>query len=89
MWDFDHDIIPFSLSNFFTRKNAIHNQQTRTATSGKLVIKATKTKKYGEKSFKIRGAKILNELKDKDIYVNAMSKTTFLNKLKQSYLDEY
>ena len=89
MWDFDNGKMPASLASFFTRKNTVHSYQTRSATSGKLLIHKTNTKKYGNNSCKIYGAKLLYELKNDDLYKETITKQAFLNKLKARMLQGY
>ena len=89
MWDYDHNTLPPSLAIQFSRINTLHNHQTRTATSGKLEIKSTNTKKHGTKSFKIYGAKMLNHLLNNEMYFNSRKKQTFQNKLKINFLEKY
>ena len=89
MWDLDHDILPPTLSSYFKKRNLIHQYNTRTAGDGKFHIKKTNTKRYGHNSFQVQGSLILNNLKDLDIYKNACSKKSFLNKLKNQLLEKY
>ena len=89
MWDFDHNTLPPSLSIQFTRKNTLHTHQTRMATSGKLEIKSTNTSKYGAKSFKVFGAKMLNQLMNNVMYSGSRTKKMFQNKLKMHFLEKY
>ena len=62
MWDFDHNLLPNYLSNFFLRTSSLHNYNTRSASRGYLYLNKVKTTSYGLKSFKIQGAKLMNEL---------------------------
>ena len=89
MWDFDKGNMPPSLAANFIRKVSVHSYQTRAATSGKLYIESTNTKTHGSNSFKVHGAKTLNELKNSSMFTEALSKKSFLNKLKRSLLDKY
>ena len=89
MWDFDKGNMPPSLAANFTRKVSVHSYQTRAATSGKLHIESTNTKTHGSNSFKVLGAKTLNELKNSSMFTKALSKKSFLNKLKRSLLGKY
>ena len=57
------------------------------ATSGKLEIKSTYTKKYGTKAFKVYGAKMLNQLLNTKMY--SSSKKMFQNKLRKHFLEKY
>ena len=89
MWDLDKDLLPSSLSSYFSKRNIVHNHDTRHASSGKLCIKKTNTIKYGTNSFQVQGALILNKLKDTEFYISAISKKQFLNRLKEHLLNEY
>ena len=89
MWDLDHNTIPLSLSSYFTRSNEVHNHLTRMATSNKLIIKQCNTEMYGNRSFQIEGAKMLNDLKEQELYNSAISKQAFLNKFKKNILTSY
>ena len=82
MWDVDKNILPLSLSSYFKKRDQVHDFNTRQASSGKYHIQAKNTIKYGVNSFQNKGALILNELKDMDIYSNARTKKQFLNNLK-------
>ena len=84
MWDVDKNILPPSLSSYFKKRDQVHDFNTRQASSGKYHIQAKNTIKYGVNSFQNKGALILNELKDMDIYSNARTKKQFLNNLKIS-----
>ena len=72
MWDYDHNVLPTSLTNYFKRSNLIHNYKTRAASKGKLHYSKVNTTKYGIKSFKFQGIGILNNLKDLDIYIKIL-----------------
>ena len=89
MWDHDHNVLPCSISSYFTKRRNVHSHSTRMAASDKLIIPKTNTVRYGYKSFKNEGAKMLNSLKEQDIYNNANSKSVFLKKLKLTYLEFY
>jgi hypothetical protein len=89
LWDLDHNELPTSLSRLFTRRDEVHNHSTRLAISSKYTVKITNTKRYGEKSFQIEGAILLNKLKDLDIYKTSNTKSTFLMKYKKSLLVLY
>ena len=89
MWDYDHDTLPTSLKPHFKRVNLVHNYSTRSAIKGNLYYSKVYTSKYGIKSFKYQGVKILNYLKSMDIYQNAISKSFFLKQLKAELLSTY
>ena len=59
---------------------------TRMATSNKLIIKQCNTEMYGNRSFQIEGAKMLNDLKEQELYNSAISKQAFPNKFKKKIL---
>ena len=82
MWDYDHDTLPTSLKGHFKRSNIVHNYSTRAATKGSLHHCKVHTYKYGIKSFKYQGIKILNELKNIHFYQDATSKGNFIKDLK-------
>jgi hypothetical protein len=89
LWDLDHNDLPSSLSRLFLRRDEAHNHRTRLALSSKFTVKKTYTKRYGEKSFQVEGAILLNKLKDLDIYKSSNTKSTFLAKYKKAFLDLY
>ena len=89
MWDYDHNTLPVSLKSLFKRSNLIHNYSTRAASKGKLHYTKVNTNKHGIKSFKYQGVKILNDLKDMNIYQNSTKKSVFLKELKSDLLSTY
>ena len=89
MWDYDHDILPPSLKTYFKKANIVHNYRTRSASKGSLYCSKVNTSKFGIKSFKYQGVKILNDLKDMCIYQNANSKSKFIKELKSDLLSSY
>lgn len=89
MWDFDHNVLPSSLAECFTRSSRVHSYCTRGASRGSLYHKRVNTLKYGIKSFKYQGAKILNNLKKLDIYCNTKLKFKFLTNYKLHLLSKY
>ena len=68
MWDLDHDLLPSSLTVYFSKRRNKHHHSTRMATSDKLTITKYNTRRYGLNSFQTQGALILNDLKDKELY---------------------
>ena len=89
MWDYDHNTLPISLIGNFKRANLLHNYSTRAASKGCLHYSKINTSKFGLKSFKYQGVKVLNKLKNMDIYQNAISKSKFLKELKSEFLSSY
>ena len=89
MWDYDHNTLPSSLRAHFKRSNLVHNYRTRAATKGNLHHCKVRTLKYGIKSFKYQGVKILNDLKNMSIYQDATNKKSFLKRLKSDLLSSY
>ena len=64
MWDYDHEQLPQSLRENFTRTNLIHNYNIRAASKGSLYPQKVRTESHGIKSFKYSGVKLLNDLKN-------------------------
>ena len=62
---------------------------TLTAAKGSLHYSKVNTSKYGLKSFKYQGIKILNDLKNMSIYQTATSKSKFVRELKSDLLSSY
>ena len=89
MWDYDHDVLPLSLRSHFKRANLVHTSNTRTAAKGSLHYSKVNTSKYGLKSFKYQGIKILNDLKQMSIYQTATSESIFVRELKYDLLSSY
>ena len=87
MWDQDHGILPKCFKSYFKQVTGIHTHDTRMATSNKLSenIKVN-TKTYGEKMFKFKGPKVLNPLKDLQIYNESKTKVYFRKKYKNYLL---
>ena len=78
MWNYDHNTLPYSLTEGFRRSNLVHNYITRYAAKGKLYYYIVNTSTYGINSFKNQGAKILNTLKDLNIYIIILIATQHL-----------
>ena len=55
MWDYDHNVLPSSLTQCFTRSSRIHNYKTRGALRGNLFHTKVNTIKYGIKAFRYQG----------------------------------
>ena len=89
MWDYDHNTLPPSLKTYFKKANLVHNYSTRFASKGSLHYSKVKTLKYGLKSFKYQGVKVLNDLKNMNTYKNSTSKYNFLKELKSDLLSTY
>ena len=88
LWDLDHETLPVSLSSYFNKINATHSHQTRQANVNKYKVNRANTR-YGLKSFQIQGSIFLNNLKNTDIYNNALSKFIFLKNYKKSIIESY
>ena len=98
MWDLDHNSLTPSLSSYFKKRNDVHDRHTRLADDGKYNIPKTRTITHGTSSFQVQGTLLLNSLKDLDIYKNAdnaenannaQKKKTFLEKFKESLINNY
>ena len=88
LWDLDHDEMPEALSSYFTPINEIHRYETRLAASNMYLVKNANTL-HGRISFQINGTKILNDLKNTELYNNSWNKQIFLKALKKSVIDHY
>ena len=87
MWDFDHNVLPSSLNDFFVYTNE-HRYETRTAETGLIQLNANfRTAK--NKSFPYLGTKMLNEMKVNPIYNPILSKKTFTVRVKKEYISNY
>ena len=89
MWDYDHNTLPPSLKSYFKRANLVHSYSTQAASKGRLHYTKVNTVKYGIKSFKYQGLKVLNDLKKTSIYQNSRTKSKFLKDLKSDLLSKY
>jgi hypothetical protein len=89
MWDYDHGILPSSLSKLFTRRDAIHNRNLRNANCGQLYTAKFYKNRYGYNSFAHNGAILFNEIKGYPFYSSSSSKSLFLHKLKIELLNKY
>ena len=85
LWDLEKEVLPPSLSAYFTKANSTHNFNTRFASSGKYVIKNSKNSKN---SFQSIGAKISNVLTSTQAF-SAINKKTFLANIKEELLSNY
>ena len=59
--DIDHDLVPQTLKNLFTRIALIHSYNNRAATAGKFHVIHSWTKQYNQ-SFSRLGARIWNKV---------------------------
>ena len=86
MWEYDHQKIPKSLTTWFEPK---HSYSTRFVNKGKLKITKFNTNKFGKYSFRFEGTKILNLLKDENIYNESSTKKHLQTRLKQEFYKTY
>ena len=89
MWDYDHNCLPSSLKELFKRSNTIHQHGTRGAIRGSLHHTKINTMKYGYDSFRYKGRRILNNLKQLSIYHETKSKSLFTKKFKTYILSKH
>ena len=89
MWDYDNKSLPSELAIKFAKISSVHNYQTRAAHHGSLYCKNVRSVNYGVKSFSYQGAKIYNELIEKDYFKLSKSKKSFMYKLKCELLSSY
>lgn len=90
MWDHDHNLLPKCLSNYFVRVTDTHNHETRLASADKLYFDFNiSTKTHGESLLQYQGPKILNELKNLNIYGSSKTKKHFQSKYKKYIFSFY
>ena len=89
MWDYDHGTLPDDLNPLFTRRCDIHSRNLRNARNQRLYTSTLKYTKYGSNSFSQLGSLLLNDLKDLNFYNDSTSKKVFMNKYKQSLIEDY
>ena len=90
MWDFDHNLLPNSFESFFNYAKNTHKYGTRFANANKLCEnKKFNTNTYGINSFTFVGPKVLNSLKDTQLYQESKSKLLFLKKYKMQTIANY
>ena len=89
MWDFDHGLLPHSLSSLFTRRSSLHNINLRNASEDRLYTATRYNTNYGTKSFSLVGSKLFNQLIDSGLYSYADSKLVFMKKFKKSLFEFY
>ena len=90
MWDYDRNELPENFRNCFVYANQIHDYPTRFSSAGKLCEnKKFNSHTYGLNSFAYNGPKILNYLKTTTLYKESNTKVHFINKFKNSILNEY
>ena len=89
MWDFDHGLLPQTLSSLFSRRSSVHNVNLRNVSEGRLYTATRYNTSYGKNSFSLIGSKLLNDLKNSGIYNYADSKLVFMKKYKKSLFDLY
>ena len=87
MWDFDHNILPISLNEFFSGSND-HQYETRTAESGMIQLNSN-FRTANNKSFAFLGTKTLNEMKNNPIYNPILLKKTFTSNIKKEFISNY
>ena len=86
--DVDHQTLPVSLSSYLKKVSATHSHETRQAAANKYRVNRANTH-YEKKSLQIQGSEFLNNLKNTDIYNNALSKSSFLKSYKKSIIESY
>ena len=89
MWDYDHGLLPHSLCSLFSKRSSVHNINLRNASEDRLYTATRYNTSYGTKSFSLIGSKMLNDLKNSDIYNYTDSKLVFMKKFKKSLFELY
>ena len=87
MWDYDHETIPETLKTWFNKPH--HSYPTRFAMLGKLTPPVSNSTKFGTYSFRNEGTKLLNELKDTELYLKSRSRKNFITKFKNEIINNY
>jgi len=82
LWDLNKEILPPTLSAYFTKACSVHDKNTRFAISGSLKV-VTKTN-----SFQSIGTHIFNDLNNKQLF-SVNSKNSFLDKIKFNFISKY
>ena len=82
IWDLEKSNLPFSLSKYFIKANVIHAQESRFASSGNYRVG------LNPNSFQSIGAKIFNELNEKQFFT-AVTKKSFLRRIKHDFFSNY
>ena len=82
MYNFDNGNFPKDLINLFVSATK-HNYNTRFSKKSKLKIPKKCTVKFGQKSFSVTGAKILNTIKESDIYKTSTTYFQFKKKVEK------
>ena len=90
MWDYDHESIPLTFKKFFIYADQTHEHLTRFSSARKLCEnKKFNSNTHGLNSFAYNGPKILNSLKNSDLYNQAQTKDCFIENYKIKILDSY
>ena len=90
MYDYDHNTLPTSLSELFKTVKSIHSHDTRMSRNNKLSESfLAHTKTHGDNLLKLSGPKMLNKIKDLDIFDNANCKKSFSMKYRNHLLSAY
>ena len=90
MWDFDHGYLPSCFTDYFHPVSGIHQYGTRMATSGKFSENyRVRTERHGKKMLKFIGPRLLNNLKDTELYKHSKTKTSFIRNHKHFLLSKY
>ena len=90
MWDYDHKELPNSFKDFFTYAYKTHNYSTRFSSAGKLCEdKKFYSNRHGLNSFAYNGPKVLNSIKNLEIYNESKTKTHFITEYKKIIIEGY
>ena len=89
MFDYDHNILPKSLSTLFVRRIDVHDRNLRDTSKNKLYTAHLFNNRHGYNSFSHYGATLLNMAKDLPFYNDSPHKKTFLKLFKNLILESY
>ena len=87
MYDFDRGNLPKPLCKLFLYID--HSYQTRSNVKRKIKTPKIFSYKYGQTSFKFLGTKILNNLKEDPLFLEAKNKSFFKNNYKKNIINNY
>ena len=88
MWDYDHNILPTCLNEFFVNTNNENHYDTRAAEIGLIQVHPI-FRPLPKNSFVFKGKEMINEMKTNAIYNPIIRKKTFLSNVKKEYVENY
>ena len=89
LWDFETNSLPSCFRNYFTNTNVSHRYSRFCSNMKVRTDFPIRTQTHGVNSFRYKGAKILNSLKDNLLYSSSKAKFHFTKKMKYQILNSY